>query len=398
LKSRFTLLAALALAAAFCPAAASAVQPVDPASLAPYVGRELAPGIHLLAEPASFSGLASGNVTLIEQSDGVVLIDSGASIGDGRRVVAYVRSLTDKPVKAVMITHWHGDHPLGIAAIRAVWPHLRIIATPQTRAGMLGPALANVGLRREQAFETQALNNMSAQVAQAQALLNAPGTDDARRLRIAEFIHNLWTYAHDFEGTYLVPPTETFTDQLLLDDPERPVRLMFLGRANTEGDAIAWLPRQRIVMTGDVVVSPIPFGFGSYPESWLAVLARLKALNPALVVPGHGEPMADTAYLDRLSASIADIRDQVGRLARQGMSVEEVTAHVDFSAQTATFGSGPRIAATLQSLWLTPMIDNAWKEARGIPIVQGEGVLPGGRAPATSDRTRTPPRSAARAR
>ena len=45
------------------------------------------------------------------------------------------------------------------------------------------------------------------------------------------------------------------------------MRLRFLGRANTEGDAIAWLPRQRIVMTGDVVVSPTPFGFFSFPRT-----------------------------------------------------------------------------------------------------------------------------------
>ena len=173
---------------------------------------------------------------------------------------------------------------------------------------------------------------------------------------------------------------------------------MFLGRANTDGDAVAWLPRQRIVMTGDIVVSPIPFGFGSYPESWIAVLARLKALNPAMLVPGHGEPMADTAYLDRLSATIADIRAQVGPLARQGMSVEEVRTHVDFSAQTAIFGTTPRYASAFQSLWLAPMVENAWKEARGIAIVQGEGLLPGGPAPATSDRARRPQRSAVRRR
>ena len=67
-------------------------------------------------------GPAISNVSIIEQSDGIVVIDSGATAADGRRIVAFVRSLTDKPVKAVVITHWHNDHPLGISAIRDAWP------------------------------------------------------------------------------------------------------------------------------------------------------------------------------------------------------------------------------------------------------------------------------------
>jgi glyoxylase-like metal-dependent hydrolase (beta-lactamase superfamily II) len=384
---------ALLLAAFACAAPAPARAPLDPAVVAPYVAHEVAPGVHVLAEPASLAGYVSGNVTVIEQRDAMVLVDSGGSIGDGRRVVAYVRSLTDKPVGAVMITHWHNDHPLGIAAIRAAWPHVRVIATPQTRAGLLGPGMTVVGLRPSAHFDTMAFNRMSAGVAQAQAVLADPSTSEERRQRMIAAIANLRTYAQDFQGTYLVPPTETFSNQLLLDDPERPVRLMYLGRANTEGDAIAWLPRQRILITGDIVVAPIPFGFGSYPEDWIRVLERLKALDFALLVPGHGEPMTDAVYLDRMIGTIRDVRAQVGPLARQGLSLEEVRQRVDFSAQTALFGTTPRLRVLFDAEWLQPMIENAWKEARGIPIVQGQGLLPGAPVrPPANNRARRPRR------
>lgn len=366
--------------------------------IAPFAAREIAPGIHLLAAPADYVGPAFSNVSIIEQSDGFVLVDSGGTIAHGRAITAFIRSTSRKPVKAVLITHWHNDHPLGIAAIRAAWPRVRIIATERTRAGLLGPAMTSVGLRPDDHFDTQIWNEASQGMAQVQGFAANPAITPEQRRRYERYISSLRAFAIGFRGTYLVPPTETFADTLLIDDAERPVRLMFLGRANTDGDAVAWLPRQHILMTGDIVVSPIPFGFGSYPESWIAVLARLKALNPALLVPGHGEPMADTSYLDRLSATIADIRAQVGPLARQGMSVEEVRAHVDFSAQTAIFGTTPRLAGAFQSLWLAPMVENSWKEARGVPIVQGEGLLPGGPAPSTSDRARRPPRSAPRRR
>lgn len=356
-----------------------------PAEFAPFVARELAPGVHLLSQPADWTGPATGNVTLIEQSDGIVLVDSGSSAADGRRVVALVRSLTDKPVKAVMITHWHNDHPLGISAIREAWPRVRIISTEQTLAGLMGPARTSVGLRPDAHFDTQILNEGSLSIAQVQPLLDDPATTGERRARIRRYIENLRNFAREWPGTYLVPPTETFTDSLTIDDPVRPVRMMYLGRANTEGDAVAWLPRERIVVTGDIVVSPVPFGFFSYPEDWIGTLGRIKALGFALLVPGHGEPMADAAYLDRLIGTIADIRAQVGPLARQGLSLEEVRARVDFSAQTAIFAADPRLSRAFEGYWLTPMVENAWREARGLAIVQGGGET----TPASVNRQRS---------
>lgn len=354
-------------------------------AIAPFTARDIAPGIHLLALPADWAGPAVGNVTIVEQRRGMVVIDSGGTIAHGRAIVAYIRSITDKPVTAVLITHWHNDHPLGIAAIRAAWPRVRIISTPQTRDGLLGPARTSVGLRPSDFFDTEILNEASQSVSQVRPL-QAAATTDEQRARYDRYIVNLQSFARDFRGTYLVPPTETFTSELLLDDPERPVRAMYLGRANTAGDAIAWLPRQRIVASGDIVVSPLPFGFFSYPESWISVLQRLKAMNYALLIPGHGEPMTDTAYLDRLIGTITDIRTQVGALARQGLTLEQVRERVDYSAQTDIFGTTPRLRANFAPLWLTPMTENAYKEATGQPIIQGGA--PGDSTPRTVRRSR----------
>ena len=104
-----------------------------------FQAREIAPGIHLLGTPADYSGPAVGNMTIVEQKDGLVVLDSGATIGHGRTLVAYIRSISPKPVKLVSISHWHNDHPLGVAAIREAWPKVRIVSTAATRSpGCLG--------------------------------------------------------------------------------------------------------------------------------------------------------------------------------------------------------------------------------------------------------------------
>src|SRR5262245_41346118 len=84
--------------------AGSADLPLD---LSPFVARDIAPKVHLLATPEDFYAFAIGNVLLIEQRDGFVVIDSGMTAAHGRLVVAHARSLSPKPIKAVAITHWH---------------------------------------------------------------------------------------------------------------------------------------------------------------------------------------------------------------------------------------------------------------------------------------------------
>lgn len=363
----FLMLAALMLV----PPATS--EPGDPAkpALAPYTARELAAGVHFLGVPEDFLGPAIGNVTIIEQRDGMVLIDSGGAIGDGRRVVAYVRALTPKPVKAVVITHWHSDHPAGMAAIRAAWPRSHVIATAKTRANLIDPGNKEWKTYPYPPYETRYANQVAQTHAALQGLLAAPGIDSARRARIEQGLRNATARWGDLAGTHYVLPDRTFTERLLLDDPERPVELMYLGRANTDGDAVAWLPRERIVVTGDIVVAPTPYGFYSYPGDWLEAIARIKALGFAQLVPGHGDPQRDTTYLDRLVGTLTDVRKQVGALAAQGLTLEEVRKRVDFATQTAIFGTTPRLKALFEGYWLEPIIASAYREAKDLPTIQG---------------------------
>ena len=128
-------------------------------------------------------------------------------------------------------------------------------------------------------------------------------------------------------------------------------------------------------MSGDMVVWPTPYGFFSFPGDWIRTLGRLKALGYRTLIPGHGEPQTDTTYIDQLIGSIEDIRAQVGPLAKQGLSLDEVRAKLDFSRFEAVFGTDERKQRLFKAYWTDPMTENAWKEAKGLPIVQGEGEV-----------------------
>jgi glyoxylase-like metal-dependent hydrolase (beta-lactamase superfamily II) len=353
--------------------AAADVPPVD---TAPFRAREIIPEVHLLATPQDYYGPAVGNVSVIEQQDGFVVVDTGLTAGNGRTIVNYLRARSNKPVKAVIISHWHNDHPQGASAIRDAWPNVRIIATEETRKGMMGPALGElVGLEATEAHEKAAQKINADQQANLNKLIADPATAPDRRDRARKAKLDFAAFVATYKGTHMVPPTESFDRELLIDDPDMPVRVMFLGRANTAGDAITWLPKQRIVMTGDVVVWPTPFGFFSFPADWVQTLGKIKALGYTTLIPGHGEPQIDTSYIDRLIGSIEDIRAQVAPLAKQGLSLEEVAGKVDFLRYRDIFGKTERQKTLFKAYWTDPMTENAWKEAKGLPIKQGEGEV-----------------------
>jgi len=357
-------------AAAVLAAAPLSAQPVE---VAPFVAHEITPRIHLLSTPDDYYGPAIGNVILIEQRDGFVVVDSGLNAGNGRAVVRYARSLSPKPIKAVMITHWHNDHPQGVSAIRDAFPTVRIIATRQTEAGMLGPEAFDIGYapgaKWDGAMDTLIAKNKE----QLQKLLDAPDTAPDRKERIKKALVQYDAFAGDFKGSYIVPPTETFERQLLIDDPEIPVRILYLGRANTEGDAIAWMPKQRIVATGDIVVSPIPFGFGSYSGDWISTIGKIKALGFTTLIPGHGLPQSDSSYLDNLVTALTDLRTQIAPYAKAGVPVEEMKKKLDFAKSIDMFGTSQRSRVNTQALFFEPMSGSVYRELRGEPIIQGEG-------------------------
>jgi glyoxylase-like metal-dependent hydrolase (beta-lactamase superfamily II) len=173
---------------------------------------------------------------------------------------------------------------------------------------------------------------------------------------------------------YVVLPMRSFADTMMLDDGRRPVQLWHPGRGNTDGDLVAWLPKQRVMATGDLVVAPIPFGFNAYPADWLRSLQSLRQKQPTTWIPGHGAPMRGDAYVQRLIALIAHTRDAVAPLAARGMTLEQVRDSVDLSTDRARFvGDDPWLTRWFDRYWTQPFLDAAYREATGQAIEQGEG-------------------------
>jgi glyoxylase-like metal-dependent hydrolase (beta-lactamase superfamily II) len=329
----------------------------------------VAPGVHLLrqAEP-NFAGVI-GNVTVIEQQDGLVLVDAGVSHGSGMRIVELVRSISPKPVKTVVITHWHGDHFLGLSAIVAAWPKVDIIAHKQAAAD-IDARLKQFPRSPSPAYEADRIKTLGEALTGVETKEYAEAaTPEEKAGWRAAAIDNRQLRLADVAGTYLILPRRTFTDSLTLPDPAVPIELLFLGRANTSGDISAWLPRQRVLIAGDAVVAPVPLMFNVYPAEMLAVFQRMRGLPFQVLVPGHGTLQRDREYLDRLSELVREVQAQVGPLAREGVPLEQVGGKTDFSRQRERFaGSNAWLRYWFDRYTLTPLIESVYTEASGKPL------------------------------
>ncbi|BDU14998.1 MBL fold metallo-hydrolase [Lysobacter auxotrophicus] len=335
----------------------------------------VAEGVWLIAQPQPFHIQPIGNVVVIEQSDGLVLIDAGGSPGAGRRIVELVRSVSAKPVKAVAITHWHGDHVLGATSIVQAWPTAEIIATDVTDAHLRGRSMkAYAKGSPDAALQAQFDKRLDGAETFLRDTLAKPDLSTRERDGFEASQRLLAQYRRDTRDLVLVLPTRTFVDSLKLDDARRPVELRHPGRGNTDGDLIAWLPRQRVMATGDLVVAPIPFGFNAYPADWERTLRAMQAQHPAVWIPGHGAAMRDDAYVGRVVDLIGRTRDAIAPLAAQGVTIDEAKKRVNLSGDRAHFvGDDAWLTRWFDRYWTQPFIDAAWREAKGEPIEQGEG-------------------------
>ena len=132
--------------------------------------------------------------------------------------------------------------------------------------------------------------------------------------------------------TEYIVPTATFTDQMALYLGGREIRFMHLGNAHTAGDLIMWLPKEKIVATGDIVTAPVPLMPSPYTDEYVEVLGKIKALGFQTLVPGHGLVEHDVDYIDLLSDLIRTVSTQMKTLVAKGLSEDDATKQIDYSS------------------------------------------------------------------
>jgi glyoxylase-like metal-dependent hydrolase (beta-lactamase superfamily II) len=98
---------------------------------------------------------------------------------------------------------------------------------------------------------------------------------------------------------------------MVITKGEREIQLLYPGIGNTSGDAVVYLPKEKILIPGDLVVHPSPYESGMFSPEWLETSQKLAALDFNILIPGHGEVQRGKSYLNFLNAYFAEIIRQV---------------------------------------------------------------------------------------
>ena len=227
------------------------------------------------------------NTGIVIGDDAVMVIDTQATPVMAQDVIRRIREVTDKPIKYVVLSHYHAVRVLGASAYRPE----HIIASEDT--------LSLIKERGEQ--------------------------DKASEIgRFPRLFRNVESVPPG-----LTWPTMTFTGKMTLWLGKLEVQLIQLGRGHTKGDTVVWLPQEKILFSGDLVeFDATPYAGDAYFSDWPQTLANIAALKPEKLVPGRGAalqtPDEVVQGLAGTRAFIADVYAAVKAGAAAGKDLKAV--------------------------------------------------------------------------
>jgi glyoxylase-like metal-dependent hydrolase (beta-lactamase superfamily II) len=290
---------------------------------------QLASGVYAIEHRDALDGFAGGNTTVVIGERQALVIDASFLPSEAREDIAQIRRWTDKPVSFLLNTHFHNDHNLGNRAYMEAFPAVTIIAHVETKLDMdlFGPG----SLRREE----QATASYQQMLERGKTSDGNPLTE-ADRGELKRILARRTEVMEELRPVAFQSATLTFDHDFTVDIGNRLVEIKFLGRGNTAGDAVAYLPKERIVVAGDLVVHPIPFFYDGYPSEWSRTLQRLLQLDAGTIVPGHGAILHDQAYPQLLRDLLRSAVEQVNEALRNTgpamfRTVDAVRGSVDLS-------------------------------------------------------------------
>ena len=324
---------------------------------------KVAEGVYAFIE-APGKAIVSGNSVLVVGEDAALVVDTGHHPELSRRMTEEIRRLTAKPVKYVVNTHWHNDHVAGNSVFAAAFPEARFIAhafTAEILDTQVRPYYGEpcVGLLRSQTKPLREAYDKG-------VTLDGKPLDAARRERYADFLAQGEVAMEECKAFRFRGADIAFNERVTLRLGKRHAEVLWLGRANTGGDAVVHVPDAKVVVTGDIVVHPFPFATQSYIGEWAAVLRKLEAMEASAIIPGHGPVMRDKKYVADLAELMESIMKQARAAYRPGITVEELRAKIDVEPFKQRFARGNAfIEANFNAMIKSSAVNRAFEELEG---------------------------------
>jgi len=258
------------------------------------------------------------NVTFLVTEEGVVVIDAGNNFNEGKTIVNKIKEITNKPIKCVILTHYHSDHYYGITG----FPQGTPIIAQENCAARINPTSPFFKFFMEKILPEQI--KQTQQKFESLKQSNSPELKQAES-ELKEMLDT--REALDKLVSMNIKATTTFDKKYDMTVGKEKIELLFPGPTHTDGNIIVYLPGRKVAIMGDLFFNGtfpyIDFDAGCNTARWIECLYELQKMEINKVIPGHG-PIATKETLKTQAEFLTDLRKAVKDALDKGLTLDEM--------------------------------------------------------------------------
>jgi cyclase len=254
------------------------------------------------------------NSAFILLDDSVLVVDTESKPSAARALIAEIKRVTEKPVRYVVITHFHGDHTQGAEAYVSAWPGVEIISSEATREHIEKFGMAR--MKRELVTVPQQIEKFKGDLQKA--------SDAKQKEQIQKSIAQAEAYLEEIKLVHIVLPTLTIERNLILQSKSRKVEILSLGGAHTDGDLFVYLPKEKVIITGDAIHSLTPTMRDCSPYDYIHTLDAVGKLDFDYVIAGHGDVFRGKATFELWKEYLTDLMAEAAQANAAGETLDDV--------------------------------------------------------------------------
>jgi cyclase len=263
------------------------------------------------------------NAAVIMTDDGVIVVDAHSKPSAARALYQEIQAVTKKPVRKMINTHFHWDHWQGNEVYAAANPGLEIVATQQTRENLTKPDAGRGGIPF---IEQQVKTLLPTEIEKLKGDILKETNPDTKK-NLESNLQQAEAYLQELKQMKPALPTRMLTTTTTLREQGREIQLHMLGKGHTDGDLYTYLPKEKVVVTGDALVDWMPFINDGYPEDWVQSLTNLEKLDFTHIIPGHGEVIPKSGLI-YFRGYLVDLIAAVKKASADGATLDEMKGKI----------------------------------------------------------------------
>lgn len=325
-------------------------------------------GVYAILHQNATDQWPHGNTGVVIGDNEVLVIDACYLPSRAKADIKLIQSITSKPVKYLVFTHWHFDHNNGTIAYKQAYPGITIISERESARWIeLNAIWWSKMINAPNSVQHKSLQQLEADFANGKDSTGKVFTETEKK-EMATTITQRKNELNELLNLEVVKPNRVFDKELTIMLGKRKIQLHDWGKANSPHDVTIYLPGEKILFSGDILVQdPQPYTGQSWPVQWLPVLKQIEKIPIHTMVLGHGPIQHDHSYTQKVRELMETVLTRVEEMILQGKTLAEIQATINVDdLYTGVWNiSEEDKKTTWKHIINTVLVERAWRSIRG---------------------------------